>query len=59
VLSALSPLLWMGLLCTMLSIVGAWFVARALRKQIEQTEDNAKAKLAAATEPTVVYRVEN
>lgn len=56
--SALSPLVWMGLLCTLLSIVGAWFVARALRQHIQHTEDTAKAKLAAVAEPAIVYRVE-
>lgn len=56
--AALSPLLWTGLLCTLLSIVGAWFIARALRKQIQQTEADAKAKFATPADAAVVYRVE-
>ena len=56
--SALSPLLWIGMLCTLLSVVGAWFVARALRQQIQQIEDDARAKLAAVADTAIVHRVE-
>lgn len=55
-LAVFSPLLWIGLLCTLLSVIGAWFIARALRDQIQQA--NARA-IAIATANATVSATDN
>lgn len=49
VMSAMIPTLWVGLACALLSGLGAWLLARSLRRQIQATAEIATAPDAVAT----------
>lgn len=42
---AFQSTLWIGLLCAVLSALGAWFVARTLRKQVQVAVDTGTAQV--------------
>jgi len=51
---AFQSTLWIGLLCAVLSALGAWFLARALRKQIQVAADAMTAREDAMPKRTLV-----
>lgn len=52
---AFQSTLWIGLFCALLSAFGAWFLARALRKQVQVAADTVTPQKKALPKPTILH----
>ena len=49
-IDALAPTLWIGAVCVLLSVLGTWWLARSLRRQLRAVAEAADAQNASATD---------